>query len=160
VGCSADTVIRSMTNGTAIVSEIRARYVRDRRIPHPDAIALSEHDGTVTLRGTVGSLYERRTAASIARSTRGVRTVENQLKLDPRDGWQDGEIQGAALQALMSNDEIPADRIDVRVSNGWLTLTGEVKLQAESNAAFEAVSGLPGVGGITNKIAVITAGIH
>ncbi|MBV8221123.1 MAG: BON domain-containing protein, partial [Solirubrobacterales bacterium] len=97
----------------------------------------------MTLRGSVGSLYQRRTAGSIARSTRGVRTGENHLKLDPRDRWKDGTIQGAALQALMSNDEIPADRIDVRVSSGWLTLTGEVKLQAESNAAFEAVLGLP-----------------
>ena len=31
--------------------------------------------------------------------------------------------------------------------------------QYESNAAFEAVSGIPGVGGITNEIRVITAGV-
>jgi osmotically-inducible protein OsmY len=149
-----------MTNDTAIISDIRARYTRDDRIPHPDAIALSEHRGTVTLRGTVGSLHERHTAASIARSTRGVRTVDNQLTLDLRDRWVDDEIRGAALQALMSNDEIPVDRINVHVSDGWLTLTGEVRLQGESNAAFETVARLPSLGGITNKITVITAGPH
>ena len=58
----------------------------------------------------------------------------------------------------MSNDAVPADRIDVTVSNGWLTLKGEAKHQYENDAAFAAVSALPGVGGITNEIKVITAG--
>jgi hypothetical protein len=39
-----------------------------------------------------------------------------------------------------------------------LFLSGQVKHQSDSNAAFEAVSGLPRVGGITNRIQVITAG--
>ena len=38
-------------------------------------------------------------------------------------------------------------------------MKGEVKHQYESNAAFEAVSGVPGVGGITNEIRVVTAGL-
>ena len=42
--------------------------------------------------------------------------------------------------------------------NAWLTLKGEVKDQSASDAAFAAVSALPGVGGITNEIKVITAG--
>lgn len=58
----------------------------------------------------------------------------------------------------MSNDAVPAERIDVTVANGWLTLNAEVKHQHENDAAFEAVSALPGVGGITNDLKVITAG--
>jgi osmotically-inducible protein OsmY len=57
----------------------------------------------------------------------------------------------------MSRPQVPDDQIDVRVANGWLTLSGQVKHQSESNAAFEAVSGLTS-GGITNKIHVVTAG--
>ena len=75
------------------------------------------------------------------------------------DSWQDNEIRGAALQALMSSPEVPADRIDITVANGWLTLKGEVQHQSENDAAFETVCRLPGVGGITNEIKVITAGI-
>ena len=59
----------------------------------------------------------------------------------------------------MSNTAVPPDRVEVKVANGWLTLKGEVKHQYDSDAAFEAVSGLPGVGGITNEIRVVTAGI-
>ncbi len=143
---------------TQVVDVIRATYERDPRIHHAAQLAVSERAGTVTLRGTVRSLHQRRVAVDIARSARGVRAVQDELVVDPRDRSVDDEIRGAALQALMSSPDVPADMIDVRVAYGWLTLRGQVKHQSESNAAFEAVSGLPRVGGITNKIQVITAG--
>ena len=59
----------------------------------------------------------------------------------------------------MSDSEVPEDRIEVGVVDCWLALNREVKHQYESSAAFEAVSGVPGVGGITNEIKVITSGI-
>jgi osmotically-inducible protein OsmY len=89
---------------------------------------------------------------------RGVRAVQDQLFVDPRDHWEDAELRGAALQALVSSSDALAEKIEVRVSAGWVTLSGQVKHQQDSNAAFEAVCGLPRVGGITNKIRVVTAG--
>ena len=145
-------------SNTQVVDAIRARYARDPRIQHPAQVAVTERAGTVTLRGTVRSLHQRRAAVDIAKSVRGVRAVQDELSVDPRDRWVDDEIRGAALQALMSRPDVPADMIDVTVEEGWLTLSGQVKHQSDSNAAFEAVSGLPRVGGITNKIQVITAG--
>ena len=149
-----------MTTDNTIIEEIRAAYDCDDRIPHPAEIAIAEHGGAVTLRGTVGSLHQHRAAAEIAKSVRGVRRLDNELTPDPRDRWADGEIRGTALRALMSSDDVPADHIDVHVANGWLTLKGEVKHQEESDAAFAAVSRLKGVGGITNEIKVIAAGIR
>jgi osmotically-inducible protein OsmY len=143
-----------------VVDAIRARYAHDRRIHHPAQLAVSERAGTVTLRGTVRSLHQRRVAVDIAKSVGGVRAVEDELIVEPRDHSIDDEIRGVALQALMSSPDVPADMVDVAVVDGWLTLSGQVKHQSDSNAAFEAVSGLPGVGGITNKIQVITAGGH
>ena len=148
-----------MPNDKVIIDDIRARFESDPRIPHPGEIAISERHGTVTLRGTVASPRQRRAAVQIASSTRRVRAVEDELRMDPRDHWRDEEIRGAALQALMSDDGVPADRVEATVVDGWLTLKGDVQQQAESDAAFEAVCRLPGVGGITNKITVITAGI-
>lgn len=143
-----------------VIEQIHDRYARDPRIEHPAEVAVTEKAGTVTLRGTVGSLHQRRAAIEIAKSVRGVRAVEDELVVDLRDHYNDDELRGAALQALMSNDEVPIDQINVTVANGWLTLTGRVKRQSESNAAFETVSELPGVGGITNKIETVTAGGH
>jgi osmotically-inducible protein OsmY len=148
-----------MVDDNTIIEDIRARYVRDHRIPHAAEIAVSAQQGNVTLRGTVGSLPQLRAAVQIAKTAHGVRRVDNELSIDPRDHWADAEIRGRALQALISNDDVPADHIDVHVDNGWLTLKGEVKHQHENDAAFEVVSQLPGVGGITNEIKVITAGL-
>ena len=149
-----------MRDEQVISDEIRARYARDPRIPHPAEVAVSARNGTVTLRGKVGSPRQVHAAVEIAKSVRGVRAVYDELSVDPRDMWEDNEIRGAALQALMSTADVPADQIDVYVSAGWLTLRGQVKHQYDSNAAFEVVSALPGVGGITNEIKVVTAGGH
>jgi osmotically-inducible protein OsmY len=148
-----------MSDDKAIIDEIRGALDRDDRLPHPTEVAVSARESTVMLRGTVRSVHQRRAAVEIAKSVAGVDVVEDDLRVDPRDHWGDEELRGAALQVLISNDGVPSDRIDVTVSDGWLTLKGEVKHQHESDVAFDTVSQLPGVGGITNRIIVITAGI-
>jgi osmotically-inducible protein OsmY len=142
----------------AIVDDVRAALADDPHLHNPTELAVSEKSGTVMLRGTVRSLRQRRLAIEAARSVRGVGNVVDEIVVDPRDHWDDAQLRGAALQALMSDDGVPADDVDVTVADGWLTLTGRVKYQSQSNAAFEAISGLPGVGGITNRIEVVTAG--
>jgi osmotically-inducible protein OsmY len=124
----------------------------------PGRVAVGEQARHVTLRGTVSSPRQRRAAVATASAVRGVRAVHDELHVDPRDRGQDDELRGAALQALMSDDDVPAT-VDAGVSAGWVTLKGEVRHQSESDAAFADVSRLPGVGGITNKITVITAGL-
>jgi osmotically-inducible protein OsmY len=148
-----------MSNDNVIVDEIRVALEQDPRLPHPTEVAVSEQAGTVTLRGSVASPGQRRAAVQIAKAVAGVRNVEDELRVDPRDRFDDDQIRGLAIQALISDPEVPDERIEVTVADAWLTLKGEVKHQYESNAAFEAVSGVPGVSGITNEIKVITAGI-
>jgi len=45
------------------------------------AIAVSANDGTITLRGTVGSLREKREAKKAAQRVFGVISVDNQLQV-------------------------------------------------------------------------------
>ena len=144
---------------TEIDDEVRAAIDHDPRIPHTGEVAVFERDGVVTLRGSVGSFRQRRAAAQIARSVPGVRDVVDELRIDLQDRFEDDQIRGAALQALIWDPDVPDERIDVTVKNGWLTLKGDVRHQHESDAAFEDVSRLRGVGGITNEIRVTTAGL-
>ena len=148
-----------MSTNPVIVDRVRATLESDSRISHPAEVAVSERAGTVMLRGTVPSFPQRRAAIQAARSVSGVRHVTHELVVDPRYRWDDRELRGVALQSLMTDGVVPADRVDVTVADGWLTLKGEVQHQYESDAAFESVRRVPGVGGITNKIMVITAGI-
>jgi osmotically-inducible protein OsmY len=147
-----------MGNDQVIIEGVRAALERDPRIAHPAEIAIAAQAGMVTLRGTVRSLHQRRATIEVAGSVAGVRAVTAGLRIDPREHARDDEIRGAALQALLSDDGVP-ERVDVAVANGWLTLKGEVKHQHESTAAFDAVSRVAGVGGITNAIKVVSAGV-
>lgn len=144
-----------MANDPVIIESTRDALARDSRIAHAKEIAVAEREGRVTLRGTVRSVHQRRTAVEIARSVPGVRGVDDQLRVDPRDSSRDDEIRGTALQALMLDDGVP-EEVDVKVVSGWLTLKGQVKHQRESDAAFATASGIPGVGGITNEIKVVS----
>jgi osmotically-inducible protein OsmY len=148
-----------MANDKAIIEGVRAALARDQRLPHPAEVAVSEQEGTVTLRGSVRSLHQRLAAVEVAKSVPGVREVSDELSIDLLDRWEDDELHGAALQALTASDGVPDGRIQVSAAEGWVTLKGTVKQQSESDAAFEAVRRLPGVGGITNEIKVITAGV-
>jgi osmotically-inducible protein OsmY len=56
----------------------------------------------------------------------------------------------------MWDSEVPAAAVDVKVSEGWVTLKGNVNYQYESDAAFDDVASMTGVLGITNEIKVTT----
>ena len=148
-----------MPHDQLITEEIRRALERDPHVHNPKEVAVSESAATVALPGTVRSVHQRRMALEAVRSVRGVHDVRNELRVDPRDHRPDDELRGIALQALIDVDAVPADRIEVSASAGWLTLKGAVKRQEESDAAFRAVAALPGVGGITNRIDVVTAGL-
>ena len=138
-------------------ADVRATLNRDRRVPHPTEIAILGDGGIVRLRGTVGSFRQLRAAVEDAESVSGVYEVIDDLKvrLQDRDRRHDDEIRGAALQMLIWDAEMPSDAVDVKVHGGWVTLTGEVDHQHQSDAAFTDVASMCGVVGITNEIKVI-----
>jgi osmotically-inducible protein OsmY len=157
-GALDSNALRTPDDETMIAS-VRSALGSDARVDHASEIAVFCKDRWVVLRGTVASPRQMSIAKEIVKSVPGVGGVEVELRLDPRDRWEDGELRGTALQALIADAGVPADRIDVDVDDGWLTLKGEVKNQSASDAAFAAVSKLSGVGGITNQIRVVTAGL-
>jgi osmotically-inducible protein OsmY len=140
-----------------VIDDVRDELARDPRLPYPDEIAIESFGDTVTLRGTVGSFAQQRAAVGDARRTRGVVDVYDdlQVRILDRDRREDAEIRGAALQRLSWDSELPADYLDVHVQDGWVTLKGDVDYQFQSDLAFDDVSGLYGVTGVTNKIKVV-----
>jgi osmotically-inducible protein OsmY len=145
-------------NNATIEDTVKDVLVLDPRISDPEQVAVSAEAGLVTLRGTVGSFRQRRAVADDVSAVDGVYDVDNELdvRLLNESRREDADIRGIALQILMWDSEVLADLIDVKVSNGWLTLSGDVSYQFESDAAFEDVAGLLGVVGVTNKIRVTT----
>jgi osmotically-inducible protein OsmY len=145
-----------MFKNSPLESDVIGRLEDDPRIADSAEIAVAGDGGIVTLRGTVERFSQRRAAEHDARSVEGVYEVINHLKVDllGADRREDDEIRGAALQRLIWDAEVPSDSIDVRVQDGWLTLKGHASYQFESDAAYDDVSRLYGVGGVTNEIRV------
>jgi osmotically-inducible protein OsmY len=145
-----------LTDAT-IEDAIRESLDFDPRIQDPEQVAVAVAAGTAILRGTLGSFSQRRAAVSDARTVEGVSDIDDQLsvRLLNDDRREDADIRGTALQVLMWDTEVPAGLIDVDVDDGWITLTGEVEYQFQSDTAYDDVAALFGVLGVINEIKVL-----
>ena len=146
-----------MGTNVSIETDVLEALRMDPRLPHPEEVAAAVDDDAVTLRGTVGSFKQRRAAVSDARNVDGVQYVYDDLSVRLLDAARrsDAEMRGMVLQAIAWDAEAPADLIDVKVSDGWVTLSGTVNYQFQSDAAYEDVANLFSVVGITNEIKVV-----
>ena len=151
-------VYKDRVTDEQLEERVRAALEREPRIANPRDVAITVAAGAATLRGTVPSFKQRHACVEAAKRVMGVEYVVDELTVKWfGDQRSDDELRGAALQALIWDVEVPDDDIDVKVSDGWVTLKGEVRHQFESDAAFDDVARLQGVGGITNEIRVVTA---
>ncbi len=121
------------------------------------AIGVEAHDGTVTLRGTVGSLREKREATAAARRIHGVRRVANdlQVRLMGENKRIDADLRGAVLQALMLDSSVPRT-VDARVTDGVATLTGTAEWQYQREEAELVAGNVIGLLGLVNEIRLTT----
>jgi osmotically-inducible protein OsmY len=121
------------------------------------AIVVSASGGTVTLRGTAGSLREKREARKAAERVFGVIAVNDELRVQilDKDRREDTELRGDVLQALILDGLIPTT-VDARVTAGFVTLTGTASWQYERDEAKFIVANVPGVFGIEDRIKLIT----
>ena len=72
----------------------------------------------------------------------------------PAPALTDEDIQQQVVNELEWDAEVPDDAVQVTVSNGWVTLRGEVDADLQRREAQRAVRNLSGVRGITNLITV------
>jgi osmotically-inducible protein OsmY len=123
------------------------------------AIGVSADDGVVTLRGTVGSLREKREAKQDAEKVHGVKTVTNDLEVRilSEDRREDAELRGAVLQALMLDSLVPPT-IDAKVEHGSVTLTGTANWQYQRDEADFIAANIYGVVDVDNEIELVAPG--
>jgi len=117
------------------------------------AIAVSADDGKITLRGTVGSLREKREAQKAAQRVFGVISVDNklQVKLMNDDKRADAELRGDVLQALMLDSLVPKT-VDAKVEDGFVTLSGTANWQYQRDEADFVASNIVGTLDVVDEI--------
>lgn len=110
--------------------------------------------GVVTLTGTVDSYTKKRAAENAVKSIKGVRAIAEDIEVKYGDAYKksDQEIAKAGADALKWNYSVPEDKIQIKVENGWVYLTGEVEWSFQKDAAKKAVQDLLGVTYVSNNI--------
>jgi osmotically-inducible protein OsmY len=116
-------------------------------------IGVVAEDSVVTLSGHVPTYAQKLTAERAAWRVKGVRAVAQNIKVQRSgDPESDEEIAKRALGLLRWDSTVPKDALRVTVSNGWLTLHGEVHWQFQRINAEKDLRNLHGLTGITNNL--------
>jgi osmotically-inducible protein OsmY len=120
-----------------------------------EQVGVTVHGEVVLLNGSVKSLYQKWAAEDAALRVQNVRSVANEIKVEGpfAENCADENIAEAAITHLEWNESVP-ESVKVKVSGGWVTLTGEVASQYQKNEAERALRSLRGVKGMLNEITV------
>lgn len=117
-------------------------------------IGVAIEGGVVTLSGHVKTYAEKLKAEQVVKRVRGVRAIAEELEVRPvhTHTHADDEIAKRALNMLNWDVMVPAESLQVKVQQGWLTLSGAVDWQYQRTAAEDDVRKLSGVLGVTNLV--------
>jgi osmotically-inducible protein OsmY len=118
-------------------------------------VSVTVKDGVVHLTGTVPSYTEKVTAEEDVARIKGVRGVQNDLKVSRVRLFTDEEIADGVRRGLDRDVRIVnPDTISVAVTNGVVSLSGTVPNARLRIAAEEDAWNVPGVADVMNDIAV------
>lgn len=128
-----------------------------------NSITLQVQNGVVALGGEVVDPVDKSSAISLVTNTRGVRGLDDQLKVaptSPRD-WQIRRamyqaVYGASVSTKYAID--PGKPIRIVVDNGHVTLTGVVVNQGDKDIIGVRANSVPGVFSVDNKLQVAGQG--
>ena len=135
-----------MKNNLQLQNDVRAELAWDPRVDDKE-VRVAATDGVVTLTGSVPSFAEKWAAERAAERVFGVKAVANDLAVAVPVTYQrsDTDIAQAVVDALVWDVQVPETDIKAAVSDGWITLEGDVEWRYQRDAAARAVRNLSGV---------------
>src|SRR3990170_3334825 len=115
----ADTILTDEEIQRKVLDELRWNPEVE-----PTDVGVEVDDGVVTLTGTVESYPMKVAAEKAAHRVLGVKAVANDIyvKLPFDRTRSDTDIAAAAAHALEWNTQIPVERVNLTVRDGWITL--------------------------------------
>jgi osmotically-inducible protein OsmY len=139
----------------AITADVLAELTWDPAVTVAD-LAITTSDGYVTLSGTTATYSSKDAAEDGAYRVLGVRGVTNNIAVDPAAlGIRaDADIATDVRTMLDLDTLVPLDRLGVAVSNGIVTLTGNLDYFYQREAAEDDAGQIAGVLGINDLITV------
>ena len=139
-----------------IQEDVQAELNRDWRF-RPAEMGVEVDEGIVTLTGTVSTYTKLIAAADVAAQVSGVRGVANDLTVRPAEPGcrDDTQLAAAVRSALLWNADVPADRLEVIVRHGAVTLRGQVDHWYQRKVAAGAAGQVSGVICVNDQIDIV-----
>jgi osmotically-inducible protein OsmY len=153
--------VKKMKTDAQIQTDVMQEVKWDPSITH-EHIGVAVSGGIVTLSGTVPSYIEKSSAEKAAQRVGGVKAVVEKIEVRIPGSYHrdDQDIAKAILDEFRWHSQVPDDLVKACVENGWVELTGEVEWDYQRSAAENAIRGLTGVRGITNKLGIKAKGVQ
>lgn len=148
-----------------ITTAVKSKFAVDDQVKAYQ-IDVDTNRKVVTLSGNVETATAKARAAEIARTTDGVASVVDNLQVTgataarpetypaERAMFSDTALTAAVKGKLADDPTVSALRIDVDTENQIITLTGEVRSQAEKDQALKLARETEGVKSVTDRLTV------
>jgi osmotically-inducible protein OsmY len=127
-------------------------------------ITTDVNEGTVVLGGTVSSDIERDLAEELTLTVEGVKDVDNNIDVagdmsadDLAGELTDNKIAAVIKTKLLWEADVRGMDINVAVSDGTVTLSGEVKSDTARDLAMAIANNTHDVNGVVDNLTVIFA---
>ncbi|MBI1762370.1 MAG: BON domain-containing protein [Acidobacteria bacterium] len=151
------------TSGTATTTAVKTALALNNNVASFD-IHVETSNNDVTLTGQVPTVEDKRIAEEVARSTKGVANVVNNLQVDPKmlaataakQYVTDLEIKTAVLESILNNPDLKTQQLKVEVSNGEIKLSGSVQTAAQKTAAEAAARAITNVRKVESQALAVT----
>ena len=145
----------SQKTDAQITQDVLDELAWDPAVTVADLNVSTDH-GRVMLNGTVDTYGTKSEAEDAAYRVGGVRSVDNDLVVNPAAlGLRaDTGIAADIRSALALDYQVPDDRISVRVVDGFVTLTGNVDWYYQKDSAEDDAAMISGVKGVDDEIFV------
>ena len=167
---AAERAAKRVKGVRAIAEEIKVKYPSDKSVTDEDIaerissiiewntsvprdrVMAEVRNGLVTLTGDVDWNYQRDVARNQIAAVRGVTAVSNLINVKPRVAQAD--VSKEINRALHRNADLEASHVQVDVSGGKVTLSGNVKAWYERKLVEDAVWSAPGVTQVVDNLRV------
>lgn len=115
-------------------------------------VKVTINNGNLILEGTVDSYWKRDKIQKMATHTSGVISVTNNVSIIPKEKILDEDISNFIVKSLQNSVRVDADKINVRVKDGIVILSGIVSSMSEHDAVVNIVKSTKGVIEIIDEI--------
>ena len=154
------TSVKDYTGDTGTTTAVKTALALNSRLSSFD-IHVETSDNNVTLTGQVPTDDDKRAAEELARGTKGVADVVNNLKVDPNIQASAGDkdvtdIKASVLESILKDPELKTQQIKVEVNKDEVKLTGSVRTPAQKAAAESAARSVANVSKVDSNGLIVT----